>query len=160
LAVIVLVANVPALVAIFGGMGLTGFPLNSITVMVAAVILGVAVDDGIHLVGAFRTHRKQGRDASIAAGMALREKLKPMACTSAILAVFLGLLNLTSFPPVAHFGILGALGIAVAFVGAVGFLPALLVLASPSASVSKDAAIPVPANVYPAENEDSEPDPV
>jgi predicted RND superfamily exporter protein len=130
LAVIVLTANVPALMAIFGGMGMTGFPLNSITVMVAAVILGIAVDDGIHLVGAFRRHRKEGFDPEMAAGAALREKLKPMACTSALLAVFLGLLLLTSFPPVAHFGILGALGIGVAFVGAVAFLPALLVLSS------------------------------
>jgi predicted RND superfamily exporter protein len=127
-ALLVLTANLPALVAIFGGMGLTGFPLNSITVMVAAVILGIAVDDGIHLVGAFRQHRKAGMSPEQAAGVALREKVKPMACTSALLAVFLGLLLLTSFPPVAHFGILGAVGIATAFLGAVVLLPSLLVL--------------------------------
>lgn len=128
LAAAVLMANLPALAAIFGGMGLTGFPLNSITVMVAAVILGIAVDDGIHLVGSYRSKRKAGHTPDVAAGEALREKIRPMACTSAILAVFLGFLLLTSFPPVAHFGILGALGIAAAFVGAVSFLPALLVV--------------------------------
>ena len=148
LALIVIAANLPSLLAIFGGMGMTGFPLNSITVMVAAVILGIAVDDGIHLVGAFRRFRKRGMGAAEAAGSALREKLLPMTCTSAILAVFLGLLLLTSFPPVAHFGILGAAGIGMAWVGAVGFLPALLALSGGK----QDVPIPEPMGVIPAES--------
>ncbi|WFB36454.1 efflux RND transporter permease subunit [Kiritimatiellota bacterium B12222] len=122
----VLLSNVPALLTIFGIMGLTGFPLNSITIMVAAVILGIAVDDGIHLVSAYRKACKQGKSPQDAASEALRSKLKPMACTSSILIVFLGLLLLTSFPPVAHFGILSALGILSAFLGATLLLPALL----------------------------------
>jgi predicted RND superfamily exporter protein len=138
LAAVVLLANVPALVTIFGGMGLTGYPLNSVTVMVAAVILGIAVDDGIHLVGAYRGFIRQGMTPDVAAGTALKEKWRPMTCTSAILAVFLGLLIQTSFPPVAHFGVLGALGIAAAWVGALLLLPALLVLTRPA--VREDAA--------------------
>lgn len=122
----VLLANLPALVTIFGVMGYSGFPLNSITVMVAAVILGIAVDDGIHLVSAYRHLRRRGEAADEAAAVALRMKFRPMACTSSILAVFLGLLVLTSFPPVAHFGILSALGLAIAFLGAIVLLPALL----------------------------------
>lgn len=122
----VLLANVPALLTIFGMMGYSGYPMNSITIMVAAVILGIAVDDGIHLVSAFRKLRKQGQDAKTAASQALRQKRKPMACTSSILAVFLGLLTLTSFPPVAHFGTLSALGIFAAFLGGVLLLPGFL----------------------------------
>jgi len=127
-ALCVLAANAPALAVIFGVMGFTGYPLNSITVMVAAVILGIAVDDGIHLVSAVRARRRGGMDPNDAVASALRAKFKPMACTSSILAVFLGLLVLTSFPPVAHFGVLSALGILTAFLGAVGLLPALLAL--------------------------------
>jgi predicted RND superfamily exporter protein len=122
----VLLANVPAMATIFGVMGFTGFPLNSITVMVAAVILGIAVDDGIHLVSAFRTFKKEGDSSDEASARALQAKFKPMACTSSILAVFLGLLLSTSFPPVAHFGILSAAGLTVAFLGAVMVLPAVL----------------------------------
>lgn len=125
-AALVLVANVPALLCIFGMMGYSGFPLNSITVMVAAILMGIAVDDGIHLVSAFRSRCRQGQAPPQAAGGALRDKLKPMACTSSILAVFLGMLFFTSFPPVAHFGLLSAMGIATAFLGAVLLLPALL----------------------------------
>lgn len=122
----VLLANVPALLTIFGMMGYTGYPMNSITIMVAAIILGIAVDDGIHLVSAFRHSLKAGKEPKEAASEALRQKLKPMACTSSILAVFLGLLTLTSFPPVAHFGTLSALGIGAAFLGGVLLLPGLL----------------------------------
>lgn len=125
-AALVLLVNVPALLCIFGMMGFSGFPLNSITVMVAAILMGIAVDDGIHLVSAFRSRCRQGQEPRQAASGALRDKLKPMACTSSILAVFLGMLFFTSFPPVAHFGLLSALGIATAFLGAVLLLPALL----------------------------------
>lgn len=126
LAGLILLANVPALITIFGMMGFTGYPMNSITIMVAAVILGIAVDDGIHLVSAFRHYKKEGGNSEEAASEALRRKIKPMACTSSILAVFLGLLMLSSFPPVAHFGILSAFGIFAAFIGAVVLLPGLL----------------------------------
>jgi len=125
-AFLVLLANVPALLTIFGMMGFTGYPMNSITIMVAAVILGIAVDDGIHLLSTFRHHKKRGHDSPRAASLALRQKFKPMACTSCILAVFLGLLLLTSFPPVAHFGILSALSITAAFFGVVILLPGML----------------------------------
>jgi uncharacterized protein len=125
-AALVMAVNVPALLTIFGVMGYTGYPMNSITVMVAAVILGIAVDDGIHFVSAVRHLRKTQTDPKEAVSQALRQKFKPMACTSAILAVFLGLLLLTSFPPVAHFGILSALGISAAFLGAVCLLPGRL----------------------------------
>ena len=129
---LVLLANLPAMATLFGIMGFTGFPLNSVTVMVAAVILGIAVDDGIHLVSRIRTERKRGKGAPMAVALALDAKVKPMACTSAILTVFLGLLMLASFPPVAHFGLLAAAGLATAFAGAVLLLPALLCRANPS----------------------------
>lgn len=125
-AAIVLLGNLPAMATLFGIMGYTGFPLNSVTVMVAAVVLGIAVDDGIHLVSAVRRERKRGTNGLSAVALALDAKVKPMACTSAILMVFLGLLVLASFPPVAHFGILAAAGLLTAFAGAVLLIPALL----------------------------------
>lgn len=126
IAIVVVLANLPALLTLFGVMGWTGLPLNSVTVMVAAVLLGIAVDDGIHLASYARFRLKRGDAPAQAVGSALRAKFKPMACTSAILTVFLGLLVLASFPPVAHFGLLGATGMVMAFAGAVLLLPALL----------------------------------
>jgi len=141
----VLLANLPALMTLFGVMGFVGFPLNSITVMVAAVILGIVVDDGIHLVSAYRQMQKKGESSREAAAFAVRMKLRPMACTSSILAVFLGLLALTSFPPVAHFGILSALGLGVGFLGAVLLLPSLLGLGRSSGNKeSEEQTTPIP----------------
>ncbi|MCH8511363.1 MAG: MMPL family transporter [Kiritimatiellae bacterium] len=126
IACLVILSNIPALLTLFGVMGWTGLPLNSVTVMVAAVLLGIAVDDGIHLASYVRAQRQRGVPRARAVSDALRAKIKPMACTSAILSVFLGLLVLASFPPVAHFGLLGATGMVMAFAGAVLLLPALL----------------------------------
>lgn len=122
----VLLINVPALLLLFGLMGHSGFALNSVTVMVAAVILGIAVDDGIHWIAAYRAHLRAGFTTSDAAARALAEKLRPMSCTSAILMVCFGLLTLSSFPPVSHFGLLAAAGLLAAWLGAVLLLPALL----------------------------------
>jgi predicted RND superfamily exporter protein len=122
----VLACNMPAMLLLFAVMGAFGLPLNSVTVMVAAVLLGIAVDDGIHLVSAFRALRKRGVEPQEATRRALAEKLKPMACTSAILIVFFALLLLASFPPVGHFGLLAAIGLLAAFAGAAILLPAFM----------------------------------
>jgi len=139
----VLVVNVLPLATILAVMGFSGLPLNSVTVMVSAVALGVAVDDAIHVVAAlaaeFRrlaTEDKRAartltdaeararRDAVVAAVYSV--KLRPVAATSAILTGGFLLFLFSSFPPVADFGLLAALGLAVALGTVLVVLPVLL----------------------------------
>ena len=63
----------PVLVTL-GAMGLAGVPLDVGSAMVAAVILGLAVDDAIHLLSAWRRRRLAGdaSDRAIAAAGAPR----------------------------------------------------------------------------------------
>lgn len=159
LGALVLAINLLPLATILGVMGLSGLPLNSVTVMVAAVALGVAVDDAIHVVAAFgrlggarrvvpvaAAASASGADPGLApdgAGLAdgvgdeahvavdplaavLSARLRPVAATSAILTGGFLLLLPSSFPPVAHFGVLTALGLVVALGVVVVLLPALL----------------------------------
>lgn len=121
----IFLANVPALTALFAAMGYADLPLNSVTVLLAAVLLGIAVDDGIHWMAAFRARRLEGYAPPEAARLALREKARPMVCTTAILMVCFGLLSLSGFPPVSHFGLLAMGGLLLSLLGALGLLPAL-----------------------------------
>jgi len=130
----VLAVNLLPLVTILAVMGLAGVPLNSVTVMVSAVALGVAVDDAIHVVAALAAERRRlaavpgGSGAMAGGAMAavLSAKLRPVAATSAILTGGFLLFLLSSFPPVASFGLLAALGLAVAFPTVLVVLPILL----------------------------------
>ena len=122
-----LLVTVPALLVIGGLMGWCGFRLNAVTVMLSALILGIAVDDAIHVITLFKHLRElKAEDKRQAATWAVRRKIKPMACTSAILVCLFGLLAMSSFPPVAQFGLLAAASLVVALLSSLFLLPVLL----------------------------------
>jgi hypothetical protein len=101
-------------------------PLNSITVMVAAVSLGIAVDDSIH----FLTHWRERRQAGAPPATALRETLalkgRTLVWTSLILIAVCLVFWCSSFPPVRDFGLLSAAAFAAALAAVLMLLPALL----------------------------------
>lgn len=126
LAVLVVLCNLPALAVILALFGYADLPLNSITVMVAAVVLGIAVDDSIHLVSHYRRVVLSGVERHEALVQTLVAKLQPMTATTAMIVSGLGLLALSRFPPVVHFGVAAALALVVAWAGSVLLLPALV----------------------------------
>ncbi|MCB1126813.1 MAG: MMPL family transporter, partial [Verrucomicrobiae bacterium] len=100
---------------------LLGIPLNSVTVMVAATVLGLAVDDSIHLVTRWRSARLAGRAPNPALAEAFRSKARPVVWTTVILVAVFLLPGASSFPPARHFGGLGAFALVAALAGV--FLP-------------------------------------
>lgn len=117
---VVLVNLLPVLMA--GSLAaLLRIPLNSVTVMVAATVLGLAVDDSIHLVTRWRSARSAGRAANASLAEAFRSKGRPVLWTTVILVTVFLLPGGSSFPPAKHFGGLGAFALAAALAGV--FLP-------------------------------------
>lgn len=106
--------------------GYAGVPLNSITIMVAAVCLGIAVDDSIHFITHWAHERRKGRSSADAIAETLRVKGRPITWTSVILIGIFSVFALFSFPPVVQFGMLSAFAFAVALISVLFFLPALL----------------------------------
>jgi predicted RND superfamily exporter protein len=123
LALLAVAANLLPLLVVFGVMGAAGVPLNSITVMVGALALGVAVDDAIHLLLWMRREQGTPRERLTAA---LAAKARPVTTTSAVMTVVFGLFVMSWFPPVQVFGALGALSMACALAATLVLLPALL----------------------------------
>ncbi|MDP7013940.1 MAG: MMPL family transporter [Verrucomicrobiota bacterium] len=101
-------------------------PLNSVTAMIAALVLGISIDDAVHLVTHWLQLRKQGVEPAAALAESLDAKGPAILCTSLILTGFSAALAWVSFPPVQHFGWLSAAAYLAALMAVLWALPAFL----------------------------------
>lgn len=126
LAGLTLLTNAVPVAFVIALAGYLNVPLNSITIMVAAISLGISVDDSIHFITHWRTARSRGKTTAEAILETFQIKAKPIISTSAILITLLTVFWLSSFPPVIHFGILSAAAFVGALAGTLFLLPAVL----------------------------------
>lgn len=128
LGLISMIPNMIPLVMTFGYMGLMGINLNTTTIIIFAISLGLAVDDTIHFLARFREelHRRDNiRDTILytyyGAGRAI-------LLTSVMLVIGLSVVLTSDFIPTRHFGILTSVTIGGAVFGDLILLPSLLYL--------------------------------
>ncbi len=127
LAAVGLLPNVVAALAILGFMGYAGIPLDLMTIAVAAVVIGIGVDDAIHYLHRFRGERELGmstREAVVATHGSIG---KALYFTSLIVITGFSVLLLSRFVPTIFFGWLTALAMLLALTANLTLLPALLV---------------------------------
>jgi predicted RND superfamily exporter protein len=120
------VPNLLPVLLLFGAMGAVGVPLNVGTCVVACLCLGVATDDTIHFVLAWREASARCGDARQAVREAFARVGRPILQTSLVLAGGFSVLAFSSFQPIAHLGWLSALTMAACLLGDLLLLPALL----------------------------------
>ena len=118
-------ANLFSIAVIFGLMGLAQIPLNLGTCMVAAITIGIGVDDTLHLMVQYNRELKVLKDEKKALEQALRIEILPVMVTSISLAVGFLVLSFSSFLPVKQFGALSAVVILLAVVADMILTPAL-----------------------------------
>jgi hypothetical protein len=126
LALLSLLINVLPLAAVMAVAAVAGMPLNSVTIMVAAVCLGIAVDDSVHFITHWREERERGADPRQALRRTMDAKTRPIICSSCVLIGVFMIFGLSSFPPVVNFGWLAAGSFAGALISILLGLPALL----------------------------------
>ncbi|MDH3525683.1 MAG: MMPL family transporter, partial [Acidobacteriota bacterium] len=119
-----MVANLWPLAVAGGVMGWAGIPLDSTTVMIAAIALGVAVDDTLHTLGELRA--APGRSYAGRLPAAIGRVAPAQLLTTLILVLGFAGCALADFLPIARFGLLTALALAAALAGDWLLLPALL----------------------------------
>ena len=100
--------------------------LDTATVMIAAIILGIAVDDTIHFLNAYLLKRKNGETVEAAVRYAMNVAGKAIRLTSLALIVGFMIIGLSAIKNLQHFGILSALAVFMALVADLIVLPALL----------------------------------
>ncbi len=118
--------GLPVLVTL-GAMGLLGVALDVGSAMVAAVVLGLAVDNAIHLLSAYRRRRRGGEPAELAISASVRQVGR--ALVTSALALSLGFFSLALVPwqSIASFGLVSGIAILGALLAALLVLPALVV---------------------------------
>jgi predicted RND superfamily exporter protein len=118
--------NVFPVIIIFGAMGHLGVLIDIGTMMTASVAMGVAVDDTIHFLTWFRTGLAEGLDRKQAIRKAYGHVATAMTQTTLIGGLGLSVFALSTFTPTQGFGIMMLCLLAMALVGDLVFLPALL----------------------------------
>ena len=119
--------NLAPVLLVLGYMGFAGIPLDIGTAMIAAVLLGIVVDDTIHFVSRFRreTDLSPG-DIDGPVNKAVEGAGPAIVATSVILAAGFFILSLASVHSIANFGTLCGLAVLAALAADLLFLPALL----------------------------------
>jgi signal transduction histidine kinase len=129
-----MIPNILPVVATLGAMGLWGIPLDVGTIMVGAIVLGIAVDDTIHFITHYRSERNAGAAPRDAIATTMRRAGRAIVTTSCALALGFFALTLSSWQSIASFGLLSGIAILAALAADLFVLPALILGISPSAS--------------------------
>jgi predicted RND superfamily exporter protein len=128
LSLIALAPNLLAAGMVLGIMGLTGIPLDIMTITIAAIVLGIGVDNCIHYVHRFRREFPLDRDY-VATMYRCHESIgRALYYTTVTVVVGFSMLTLSNFNPSIYFGLLTVLAMLTAVIGALLLLPRLIIL--------------------------------
>jgi len=113
-------------VLLLGFMGFAGITLDIGTVMIAAILLGIVVDDTVHLLYRFRWEGATAQDLATRIRATLKGAGPAITATSVILMAGFAILGLASISSIANFGILCAVAVLLALLSDLFLLPSLL----------------------------------
>ena len=131
LAVLGIVPNLLAAGAVLGTMGLLSIPLDFMTITVAAVTIGIAVDNAIHYIYRFREEYARSGDYAATMHICHANIGKAVFYTSATIIFGFSILVLSNFLPTIYFGVLTGLAMTIALLAALTLLPKLILLTRP-----------------------------
>ncbi|GAB4356552.1 MAG: MMPL family transporter [Bryobacter sp.] len=124
-AVLALIPNLVPVAFTMGYMGWANIPLNTATVTVAGIALGLIVDDTIHFMHHY-LHAPSYQPAREAVANTLFHVARPATIASLAIALGFALFAFSSFLPTAHFGLLMSITAVSALACDLVLLPALL----------------------------------
>lgn len=131
LAIIGIVPNVLAAAIILGLMGLLRIPLDMMTITIAAITIGIAVDNSIHYIYRFREEFPQTHDYVKTMHYCHANIGKAVFYTAITIIIGFSILVLSNFIPTIYFGLLTALAMFIALFAALTLLPKLILIWKP-----------------------------
>lgn len=121
-----LVPNLVPVAVGFGAMGWSGAPLDAGTALLGSLVLGIAVDDTVHVLSGFERGLRGGQARHAAVRSALQEVLPPVVATTVAVGTGFAILGLSGFLPIRHLGFLTAGIMVLCLLADLLLLPALL----------------------------------
>ena len=131
IAFLALFPNLLSAGVVLGVMGWLNIPLDMMTITIAAISIGIAVDNTIHYIHRFREEIVKDGDYYLTLHRCHNSIGYAMYYTSAIIIVGFSILMFSNFWPTIYFGLFTGLAMLIALIAALTLLPQLLVLFKP-----------------------------
>ena len=130
-ALVAMIPNIIPILLALGLMGWTDIPLNMVTVMVASIAIGIAVDDTIHYVARAQLEFRKAGDYDETMFRVLRSTGRAIVFTSVVITLGFSATLLSTFKPPIQFGIVAGTTMIAALFGDLIVLPVILRLTRP-----------------------------
>lgn len=130
-ALISIIPNLLAAASVLGFMGLVGIPMDMMTTTIAAIVVGVGVDQAIQYFYRYRKEFEIDRNYVEAMHRSHASIGRAMYYTSVTIVVGFSILMLSQFIPSIYFGGLTAFAMFMAVLGSLTLLPRLILIVKP-----------------------------
>jgi len=131
LSIIGITPNLLAAGVVLGSMGLMSIPLDIMTITVAAISVGMAVDNTIHYIHRFKAEFKKTGQYNLSMVNSHRTIGRAMLYTSLTIIIGFLVFATSNFNPSVYFGFFVSLAMVMALLGALTLLPQLLLYFKP-----------------------------
>jgi hypothetical protein len=126
LAMITIVPNLFSAAVVLGIMGIFSIPLDLMTITIAAISVGIAVDNSIHFVHRYRDEMAEKRDNLRAIDIATNNVGQAMFYTTIVITAGFLIMVFSNFVPTMYFGVLTAIAMVTALLANLIMLPMLI----------------------------------
>jgi len=135
LSLIGVVPNFMAAFLILGIIGLLGIPLDMMTITIAAITIGIAVDNSIHYIYRFKEEFKKIKDYNKTLEKCHNTVGVAILNTSVTIIFGFSILVLSNFIPTIYFGIFTGIAMLLAMISVLTLLPKLILVIKPFGNV-------------------------
>jgi predicted RND superfamily exporter protein len=130
-ALIALAPNLLAICVVLGFIGWLNIPLDMMTITIAAISIGMAVDNTIHYIYRFRYEFKITGKYTEVVHRCHSSIGRALYYTSLTVIIGFSILALSNFIPSIYFGLLTGLALSIALIAALTLLPQLIIVFKP-----------------------------
>jgi hypothetical protein len=116
-------------------MGLFGIPLDTDTLLIAPIILGIAVDDTIHFMTHYRIELSKTGSIGMALDSAIKEVGQAVMFTTMVIGLGFAVLSFSDYLGMAKVGFFGSMAIFVALLCDLFLIPAMIIIFKPKFGV-------------------------
>jgi len=131
LSLIGVVPNFMAAFLILGIIGLLGIPLDMMTITIAAITIGIAVDNSIHYIYRFKEEFKKLKNYNETLEICHNTVGVAILNTSITIVFGFSILVLSNFIPTIYFGVFTGLAMLLAMISVLTLLPKLILIIKP-----------------------------
>ena len=119
LALVTIIPNMFSAAVVLGVMGAFRIPLDLMTITIAAISVGIAVDNSIHFIDRFKNEMLSKNDAAAAIAKATNNVGQAMFYTTLVITSGFLIMVFSNFVPTMYFGVLTGLAMVTALVATI-----------------------------------------